>query len=122
MHINVNAGVHPDHIQEHAEAALKREGIKIYYTCPNVYLGDGKNYRGKLVFMSRDPGVVFDIGWKFVHNVVIEPAWDTWIFKEDPGYDVWTTGQLDKEVMDEKYVKLEEEEIQEVLKACICKK
>lgn len=121
MHINVNAGVHPDYIQKYAEEALKREGIQIYYTCPNVYLGDGKNYRGKLVFMGRKPEVVFDIGWKFVPDVVIEPAWDTWIYEENPGYDVWTTGQLDK-VMDEKYVKLEEEEIQEVLKVCIYKK
>jgi len=33
------------------------------------------------------------------------------LLEEDPEYDVWTTGHLDK-VMDEQYVKLEEEKIQ----------
>ncbi len=117
MHINVNAGVHPNHIQKYAETALEREGIKIYYTCPNVYLADGKNYRGKLVFMSREPEVVFDIGWRFSSHVVIEPAWETWIFEKNPGYDVWTTDMLAK-VMDEDYVKLTDSEIEEVLNAC----
>lgn len=117
MHINVNAGVDPDHIQKYAETALEREDIKIYYTCPNVYLGDGKNYRGKLVFMSQDPEVVFDIGWKFTPGIVIEPAWEAWIFEENPGYDVWTSDMLAK-VMDEDYVRLADDEIQEVLNAC----
>jgi len=117
MHINVNAGVHPDHIQKYAEAALAREGIVIYYTCPNVYLGDGRNYRGKLVFMGKEPEVVFDIGWKFTPGVVIEPARETWIFEENPGYDVWTTDMLAK-VMDEDYVKLTDREIEEVLNVC----
>ena len=118
MHINVNAGVHPDHIQKYAEAALGREGIKIYYTCPNVYLGDGKNYRGKLVFMSQEPEVVFDIGWKFSPDVVIEPAWETWIHAGTPGYDVWTSDMLAK-VMDEDYVKLTDDEVEEILNACV---
>ena len=73
MHINVHSSVHPNVIQKYAEAALAREGIQIFYTCPNVYMVDGK-YRGKLVFMSQTPEVVFDIGWQFVPEAVIEPA------------------------------------------------
>ena len=118
MHINVNSGIHPDVIQKYAEPALAREGIKIYYTCPNVYLGEPTNYRGKLVFMSQDPEVVFDIGWKFTPGAIVEPAMETWIHEAHPGYDVWTTEMLDK-VMDEDYVTLTEDEIQEVLDACI---
>jgi len=116
MHINVHSSVHPDYIQKYAEAALQRKGWEIYYVCPNVYLVGG-NYRGKLVFMGKKPEVVFDIGWKFTPEVVIEPAWETWIFEENPGYDVWTSDMLD-EVMNEDYVKLTEEEIQEVLNSC----
>lgn len=118
MHINVNAGVHPDIIQKYAEPALAREGIEIYYTCPNVYLGDGVNYRGKLVFMCKSPEVVFDIGWKFTPDVIIEPAMEKWIFAENPGYDVWTSDMLAK-VMDQDYVTLTDSEIQAVLDACI---
>ena len=116
IHINVHTSLHPDIIQPYAEEALHREGFKIYYTCPNVYLVDGK-YRGKLVFMGQQPEVVFDIGWKFDPNVVIEPAWEPWIFEGHPGYDVWTTAMLD-EVMDENYVRLSDEEIAAVLDSC----
>ena len=117
MHINVNASIHPDHIQKHAEVALAREGFKLYYTCPNVYLADGKNYRGKLVFMCQEPEVVFDIGWKFTPQAVIEPATEPWIFKDNPGYDVWTSSML-ADVMNADYVRLTDTEILQVLDAC----
>ena len=116
MHINVHSSVHPDHIQKYAEAAIAREGIKIFYTCPNVYMVDGK-YRGKLVFMAKDPECVFDIGWKFDPAVTIEPAMEPWIFKTDPGYDVWTSAML-ADVMNADYVRLTNDEIEEVVKAC----
>jgi hypothetical protein len=118
MHINVNSGVHPDYLQKYAEPALAREGIKIYYTCPNVYLGEPNKYRGKLVFMSQDPEVVFDIGWKFTPGVVVEPAMENWIMQDNPGYDVWTTDMLEK-VMDAPYVTLTDAEIDDVLAACV---
>jgi len=116
MHINVHSSVHPDYIQKHAEAALKHEGINIYYVCPNVYLVGGK-YRGKLVFMGKEPEVVFDIGWKFTPQVVIEPAWEPWIFENNPGYDVWSSDML-AEVMNEDYVHLTDSEIQQILESC----
>ncbi len=115
MHINVLSSVHPDHIQKYAEAAFKRESIKIYYTCPNVYLVNG-NYRNKLVFMSQSSEVVFDNGWKFTPDVVIEPSWETWIFEDNPGYDVWPS-DMRAEVTDADYVKLTDAEIEEVLQA-----
>ena len=116
MHINVHTSIHPDIIQPQAEAALSREGFRIYYTCPNVYLVNG-NYRGKLVFMGQDPEVVFDIGWEFTPDVLIEPAWERWIYEDHPGYDVWTAQML-AEVMNEDYVRLNDEEISSVLDAC----
>lgn len=117
MHINVHSGIHPDYIQKFAEAALAREGLKLYYTCPNVYLADGKNYRGKLVFMCQTPEVVFDIGWKFAPEAVMEPAREPWIFKTYPGYDVWEADML-AAVMNADYVRLTDSEIQQVLAAC----
>ena len=117
MHINIHSSIHPDYIQKYAEAAIAGQGWKLYYTCPNVYLADGKNYRGKLVFMCQDPEVVFDIGWLFTPDVIIEPAMEKWIFEANPGYDVWTSDML-AEVMDEDYVRLSDEEIQAVLDSC----
>ena len=117
MHINVHTSVHPDVMQKYAEAALAREGFKLFYTCPNVYMVDGK-YQGKLVFMCQDPEVVFDIGWQFKPEVVIESAREKWIFEANPGYDVWDESML-AEVMNADYVKLTDEEIEQVLNACV---
>jgi hypothetical protein len=116
MHINVHTSVHPDVINKFAQEAYAREGIKTYYTCPNVYLVGGK-YRGKLVFMGQKPEVVFDIGWLFTPDVVIEPALETWIFEANPGYDVWGSDML-ADVMKADYITLEKKEIDEILKAC----
>ena len=74
--------------------------MEIRLCCPNVYLAGGK-YRAKLVFMGRKPENVFDIGWKFAPDVVIEPAKEPWI-KKEPGYDHWPKKLLD-EVMDHPY-------------------
>jgi hypothetical protein len=116
MHINIHSSVHPDVIQKYAEAAVAREGLKVYYTCPNVYLVHGK-YRGKLVFMGQSPEAVFDIGWQFMPEVIIEPAWEPWIFETNPGYDVWTADML-AEVMNEDYIRLDDNEIAAVLDNC----
>ena len=115
-HINIHTSVHPSTLTKYAEEALAREGIKIFYTCPNVYLVAGK-YRGKLVFMSKKPEVVFDIGWLFTPDVAIEPALEPWIFKATPGYDVWGSDML-ADVMNADYTPLDKKEIDEVLKAC----
>ncbi len=116
MHINVHTSVHPDVINQFAQEAFAREGIETYYTCPNVYLVGGK-YRGKLVFMGQKPEVVFDIGWLFTPDVVIEPALETWIFEANPGYDVWGSDML-ADVMKADYINLDKKEIDEILKAC----
>ncbi len=75
------------------------------------------NYRGKLVFMGQDPEVVFDIGWEFIPDVIIAPAWEPWIYEDHPGYDVWTSAML-AEVMNQDYVRLSDAEISDVLDAC----
>ncbi len=116
MHINVHTSVSPLVIQKYAEAALKRMGFDVFYTCPNVYMVNGK-YRGKLVFMCKNPEVVFDIGWQFMPEVIMEPALEPWIFEANPGYDVWTSDML-ADVMNADYVKLTDAEIKEVLDGC----
>lgn len=117
VHINIHSSVHPDAIQKYAMDALRREGWEIYYVCPNVYLVDGK-YRCKLVFMSKKPEVVFDIGWKFTPEVAIEPAMETWVYASTPGYDVWSSDRLAEVMKAGEYVRLSEKEIEEVVNSC----
>ena len=116
-HINTHTSIHPDMIQKYAEASLKREGIKLDYTCPNVFMFQGK-YTGKLVFMCKDPDVVFDIAWTFDPEVIIEPAMETW-FRGDveDGYDYWKTDLLDQ-ALDADFVRLDDADINEILDAC----
>lgn len=118
MHINVHSSVHPDHIQKYAEEALRREGWEVYYTCPNVYLGDGKNYRGKLVFMCRKPEVVWDIGWLYKKNVIIEPAMEPWVFAKPAvsGYDIWQQHMVD-DLLKNDLIELTDAEINDILAA-----
>jgi len=43
---------------------------------------------------------------------------EKWIFNENPGYDVWTLEMLEK-VMDQQYVVLTKDEIDEIVQATI---
>ena len=119
MHINVHSCVHPNHIQKYAEEALAREGWEIYYVCPNVYLADGKNYRGKLVFMCRNPEVVWDIGWLYTPGVIIEPAMEPWVMAKPPvaGYDIWGQHMVD-DLLKNDLVELTDAEVDEIVAAC----
>ncbi len=67
--------------------------------------------------MGQSPEVVFDIGWQFMPEVIVEPAWEPWIFEANPGYDVWTADML-AEVMNEDYLRLDDTEIAAVLDNC----
>ncbi len=67
--------------------------------------------------MGRDPEEVYDIGWHFNPDVVLEPTRDTWIFEDNPGYDVWSKKMLD-EVMEHPYITLDPGEVESVLRSC----
>lgn len=114
-HINVYTSVHPEVIQRFAEESLRAKGWEINYICPNVYLVDGK-YTGKLVFMGKNPEAVYDLGWKFKPEVVIEPAMDQWALAGNPGYDLWVWPMMDP-IMKFPYLKLTDPEIDRVLSA-----
>jgi len=112
-HVNCYTSIHPEVIRKFAEDALREKGWEIYYTCPNVYLVDGK-YTGKLVFMGKKPEAVYDLGWKFKADVAIEPATEPFVFKDSVGYDLWTMALLEP-VLAQPYLKLSDEDVQRVL-------
>jgi len=114
-HINVYTSVHPNILKKFAAESIAKKGWEIYYTCPNVYLVNGK-YTGKLVHMGKKPEVVYDLGWRFNRDVIIEPALDTWNIPGTPGYDILTLDD-NREILSHTYVKLTDGEIQTVLDA-----
>jgi hypothetical protein len=117
LHINCYTSVHPDVIQKFAEESIREKGWEIFYTCPNVYIVDGK-YTGKLVFMGKKPEAVYDLGWKFKADVIIAPATDPWVWKNNVGHDVWTQDVLDK-VLALPYVKLDESDVSRIIDAIV---
>jgi len=114
-HINTYTSVHPDYIQKFALESLKEKGWEVFYVCPNVYLVDGK-YTGKLVFMGKNPEAVYDIGWKFKADTVLEGVDEPWCFKDQKNYDLWTQDMLDK-VLAAPYVELSKADIQRIVDA-----
>jgi hypothetical protein len=98
---------------------LRHEGWEVYYVCPNVYLADGKNYRGKLVFMCRKPEVVWDIGWLYTPGVIIEPAMEPWVMAKPPvpGYDIWGQHMVD-DLLKNEFVELTDAEVDDIVAAC----
>lgn len=114
-HINVYTSVHPDVLKKAARESLKEKGWTIDYTCPNVYLVAGK-YTGKLVHMGRNPEAVYDLGWKFNPDVIIEPALDDWNIPGTSGFDILSEKD-NQEILNQVYAPVSEEEIQEVLAA-----
>lgn len=118
-HFNIHTSVHPDLIKKYALEALDTVGWKVYYVCPNVFLVSGK-YTGKLVFMGQEPEAVYDIGWLFKPDVIIEPAWEEWNWNSyvAPGYDLCPEEHL-QEIMSKPYVKLSDAELQKVLDAIV---
>ncbi len=110
VHTNVEMSVHPEVVARYAVEAIKRRGWEVYYVCPNAFLlGDG--YIGKLVFMGKRPEKVYDLGWQFSPDVVIEPAETTWMFPERVGYDVMTSEEFEQELAQNPYVILAAAEI-----------
>lgn len=114
-HMNVYTSVHPDVIQKFAEESIRAKGWEIFYTCPNVYLVEGK-YTGKLVFMGKNPEAVYDLGWMLRPETVIEPAWDQWALAGKPGYDIWEWPMM-QPIMEFPYVKLADKDIRTVVEA-----
>jgi len=116
VHINVETSIHPDIVGRFALEAIDRRGWSVYYLCPNVYLL-GDDYVGKVVCMGRKPEKVYDIGWRFNRDVVIQPATSAWLFPDRIGYDVMTTEQFEQELAQDEYVTLTEDEIDAVMPA-----
>lgn len=112
-HINCYTSIHPDTIRRFAEESLREKGWEIYYTCPNVYLVDGK-YTGKLVFLGKNPEAVYDLGWKFKADTVIEGVKEHWCFADKMSYDLWTTSMLEP-VLALSYVKLNQDDVRRIL-------
>jgi len=116
FHFNVETSIHPDIIRRFAGEALAAQGWKIDYVCPNVYLVKGE-YQGKLVFMGRDPEEVYDIGWKFNPDVILQATDAAWVFETQRGYDLWDRARYDKMMEQGDYIRLTDKQISEIIAA-----
>jgi hypothetical protein len=119
MHANFEINFEPTILKLYALDALKAAGFQADWAVPCVFhLAEG--YRAKIVFLMNYPEEIWDIAWKYNENVVIRPATETFIFDTvHPGYDISYHDMLDEVLSKDPYVKLEDEDINTVIRQIV---
>ncbi len=115
LHINLRLGVDPKILELIARDALREQGWTIDYVVPNVFNVQGE-YTGKLVLIGTHPETIYDFGWKFDPNVIIEPDYEVWNVEDaPPGFDWCLTSQFNALIAKDNYIKLTDEEIKSIV-------
>lgn len=115
VHANVRINFDPKVLELLAREELAKQGWTIDKVVPNVYNVDG-TYTGKHVFLGRRPELVYDIGWKYDPDVVIERADEPWMRDDCPdGFDWCLTSEFDALIERDDYTRLEDDEIAAVI-------
>ncbi|NPV54950.1 MAG: hypothetical protein HPY71_15795 [Firmicutes bacterium] len=115
FHTNTEINFDPKVFDIFARQAMKEIGWTICNATPCVYKV-GNEYRGKITYSLAHPEEVFDISWKFNPDVVIRPSTETFVFTDDPEFDIWTVKMFDDTaVRGGEYIKLSDVEIQAVI-------
>jgi len=117
VHCNLRISFDPKILELIARDTLAQQGWTIDKVVPNVFNVRGR-YRGKLVFLGTYPERVYDLGWKYDHEVVIAPSYEPW-YRDDcqPGFDLCFTSEFDRVVAADPYVKLTQEEVNAVVRS-----
>lgn len=116
VHINVKTSMNPNIIKDVALEYLADNGWDIIRAVPCVYATLAGDYLGKIVFLSRNPEYIFDIGWKYDASVVIEPAKEVFSIDGQIGYDIWDAS-MNKKLPIDQMIQLDDEDVQGVLKS-----
>jgi hypothetical protein len=121
IHCNVEINFDPGILKMYAVEALKELGIKVDWVIPNVYrVPEGD--RGKLIFLSAHPEWQHDICWAYNPDVVIRPATKPFVGQRLPEdgdfrFDFNLHSDFEDVLAAGDYVKLSDEEVEEILKA-----
>jgi len=119
VHFNVEINFDPWILKTLAIDALKDIGWKVDHVVPCVFVGAGKKYQGKMVFLGAYPEEVYDIAWYYTPDVVIRPT--TFPFSGDRPYDddfrfsVCRVPYRDELVQKDKYEVLTDEQVETIL-------
>lgn len=115
VHCNVRLNFDPKVLELLAREELEKQGWTIDKVVPNVYNVDG-SYVGKLVFLGRWPELVYDIGWQYDPETLIERA-DEPLMREDApdGFDWCLTSEFNELIARDEYIELTDAERQAVI-------
>ncbi len=115
LHCNTEINFDPKVLDMFARREMEKIGWTICNATPCVYMV-GNEYRGKITYSLAHPEEVFDITWKFNPDVTIRPSQETFIFPNEPEFDIWTLEMFEKTaVHGGKYITLTDTEIQAVI-------
>jgi hypothetical protein len=119
LHANLEINFDPWILKTLTIDVLKDVGWKMDHVIPCVYKGVKGEYTGKLVFLTGYPEEVWDFGWYYNPDVVIQPA--TFEFAGylpedgDISFDGWTKKMIFDLLARDKYVSLTDKQIEEIL-------
>ncbi len=119
VHCNVEINFDPWTLKMYAVEAFREVGIKVDWVIPNVFRVPS-GYRGKLIFLLAHPECQHDIAWDYNPDVVIQPATKPFVGARMPAdgdisFDFNLHGDFEAVVAAGDYLKLTDEEINEIL-------
>jgi hypothetical protein len=119
VHCNVEINFDPWILKMYAEEAFRELGIKVDWVIPNVFRVP-EGIRGKLIFLFAYPEWQHDITWDYNPDVVIQPASKPFVGVRIPDdgdftFDFNLHSDFDSVVASGNYVKLSDDEINEIL-------
>ena len=119
VHCNVEINFDPWILKMYAEEAFRELGIKVDWVIPNVFRVP-EGIRSKLIFLFAYPEWQHDITWDYNPDVVIRPASKPFVGVRIPDdgdftFDFNLHSDFDSVVASGNYVKLSDDEINEIL-------
>lgn len=111
LHCNLVINFDPKILEFMVKEELRAQGWTIDKVVPNVFLVNG-TYTGKLVFLGRSPERVYDFGWKYDKDALLEPSTEYWNRDDVPlGFDICYTSEFNNLIARNSYRRLSDAEI-----------
>lgn len=114
LHCNLVISFDPKILELLIREELGRQGWTVDKIVPNVFLVNGV-YTGKLVFLGRYPERVYDFGWKYNRDVLIETSMEHWNRTDVPlGFDLCFTSEFNNLIARNTYHRMSRDEIDSI--------
>lgn len=88
FHLNVEMSIHPDALRDAGLAAIKKEGWELERVIHCIFSPTIDWTAGKVVYLLKEPEVMFDIAWKYNGDVSLRASTVHFMLPDSPKFDV----------------------------------